>query len=65
MALSCAGAWAVRHGVDFAHIAAVHHGRPTVETVRPVAPHLDAAAEARAIGRHRDRDPRGRPCEVH
>jgi len=42
-------AWAQRHGVDFARIAAIHHGRPTVETVRLVAPHVDAEAEARVI----------------
>jgi len=42
-------AWAARHGVSFARIAAIHHGRPTVETVRLVAPHLDVEAEARLI----------------
>ncbi|MBD2231042.1 HAD-IA family hydrolase [Phormidium tenue] len=39
-------AWADRHGVDFEAIARIHHGRPTVETIRQVAPHVDAAQEA-------------------
>jgi sugar-phosphatase len=42
-------AWAERHGVPFERIAAIHHGRPTVETVRLVAPHLDAESQARLI----------------
>jgi len=44
-------AWAERHGVAFARIAAIHHGRPTIETMRLVAPHLDVEAEARQIER--------------
>ena len=36
-------AWAERRALDFARIAAIHHGRPTAETVRLVAPALDAA----------------------
>lgn len=39
-------AWADRHGVDYGAIARIHHGRPTVETIRQVAPHVDAAQEA-------------------
>ncbi|PSQ70973.1 MAG: haloacid dehalogenase [Bacteroidetes bacterium QH_9_67_14] len=38
--------WARERDVSYEHIAAVHHGRPTVETIREVAPHLDAEAEA-------------------
>jgi mannitol-1-/sugar-/sorbitol-6-phosphatase len=41
--------WAERHGVAFARVAAIHHGRPTIETIRLVAPHLDAEAEARLV----------------
>src|SRR5262245_60280384 len=41
--------WAAGHGIPFVRIASVHHGRPTVETVRLVAPHLDAAIEAARI----------------
>lgn len=44
-------AWAERHGVAFAGIAAIHHGRPTIETMRLVAPQLDVEAEARLIER--------------
>ena len=42
-------AWAARHGLDVARVAAMHHGRPTVESVRLVAPPLDVETEARAI----------------
>ena len=38
--------WAEKHGVDFGRIATVHHGRPAVETIREVAPHLDAKRQA-------------------
>lgn len=39
--------WGAAHGLDYAtDIAAVHPGRPPAETIRVVAPHLDAAAEA-------------------
>jgi len=37
--------WAELHDVPFERIAAVHHGRPSIETVRLVAPHLDSAIE--------------------
>ncbi len=39
-------AWTERHGISFDHIASLHHGRTTVETIRLVAPHLDAKTEA-------------------
>ncbi|MBD1914881.1 MULTISPECIES: HAD family hydrolase [Cyanophyceae] len=39
-------AWANRHGIDYDAIARIHHGRPTIETIRQVAPHVDAAQEA-------------------
>lgn len=38
--------WAREHGIAYETIAASHHGRPTVEIIRDVAPHLDAEAEA-------------------
>jgi sugar-phosphatase len=39
--------WGAAHGLDYAtHIAGVHSGRPPAETIRLVAPHLDAIAEA-------------------
>ncbi|WP_437205149.1 HAD-IA family hydrolase [Planctomicrobium sp. SH664] len=40
--------WAERRGLPIDEILAVHHGRPTVETVRQFAPEIDAVAEARA-----------------
>lgn len=39
--------WAEKRGIPFERIASMYHGRPTVETIRTVAPHLDAEAEAR------------------
>ena len=39
--------WAAEHGISYAKIADSHHGRPTVDIIRDVAPHLDAEAEAR------------------
>lgn len=39
--------WAARHGISPDRIAAVHFGRPASETIRLVAPELDAVAEAR------------------
>jgi sugar-phosphatase len=39
--------WAAVHGLDYSSdIASVHPGRPPVETIRVVAPQLDAEAEA-------------------
>ena len=39
--------WGDRHGIDYTtRIAAVHPGRPPVETIRLVAPGLDAEAES-------------------
>ncbi|MEO1075784.1 MAG: HAD-IA family hydrolase [Bacteroidota bacterium] len=40
--------WAEARGVPVEPILAAHHGRPTVETIRQFAPHLDAEVEARA-----------------
>ncbi|HXD47261.1 MAG TPA: HAD-IA family hydrolase, partial [Gemmatimonadaceae bacterium] len=42
-------AWAIRHSLAPADVIHVAHGRRTVETVRLVAPHLDAEAEASAL----------------
>jgi sugar-phosphatase len=40
------GRWAARHGLSLAEILSVSHGRPTIETLRLVAPHLATADEA-------------------
>ena len=39
-------AWADRHGIDVAQIVQVMHGVRSVETIRAVAPQLDAVQEA-------------------
>jgi len=39
-------AWAERHGIDLDTIIAAAHGIRSVETIRLVAPHLDAEGEA-------------------
>ncbi len=39
--------WAERQGVPRERIISVHYGRPAAETIRLVAPQLDAVAEAR------------------
>ncbi len=39
-------AWAAPHGIEVAAIMAVAHGVRSIETIREVAPHLDAEAEA-------------------
>ncbi len=41
--------WAARHGLDPDAIVRIAHGRRTVETVRLVAPQLDAEAEGAAL----------------
>jgi sugar-phosphatase len=41
--------WAVQHRLDPDRVMEVAHGRRTVETIKVVAPHLDANAEARAL----------------
>jgi sugar-phosphatase len=38
--------WAAEHGLDAQAILAIAHGQRTVETIRAVAPHLDADEEA-------------------
>lgn len=39
--------WAKRHGIERTDIAAKAHGRRSIETVRQIAPELDAATEVR------------------
>ena len=41
-------AWGAEHGIDYDEVRSrrVHPGRPAAETVRVVAPHLDAEVEA-------------------
>ncbi len=42
-------AWAQEHGLDAEYVVHVAHGRPTIATVREVAPHLDAQSETDRI----------------
>ncbi len=41
--------WAREHALDAAEVIRLAHGRPAVDTVRELAPELDANAEARKI----------------
>jgi sugar-phosphatase len=41
--------WARQHHLDPDKVIPIAHGRPTIETIREVAPHLDADAEAKAM----------------
>src|SRR5262249_17289731 len=41
--------WAARHGLQLDHVLAEAHGRRTTDTIRAVAPWLDAEAEARGL----------------
>jgi sugar-phosphatase len=48
--------WAVQHGLEPALVQAVAHGRPTRETIREVAPHLDIDAETVRLEAHEAAD---------
>ncbi len=41
--------WSREHGLDPAKVIPVAHGRPTIATIREVAPQADAEAEARKM----------------
>lgn len=43
------GTWGERHGIALADILAISHGRLSRDTIRQIAPHLDAEAEAAAL----------------
>mgnify|MGYP001823509867 CR=1 FL=1 len=50
-------AWGAQHGYDYErHISQVHPGRPPAETIRIVAPELDADAESIAFNAMLDAD---------
>jgi sugar-phosphatase len=42
-------AWADCHDVPFGRIAAIHHGRTTVETIRLAAPYVNTEIEADVV----------------
>src|SRR5438874_11384932 len=41
--------WAREHHLDPGHVISVAHGRPTIETISEVAPHLDKQIEAKTV----------------
>ena len=43
--------WAQQHGLDATEILKISHGRPTIETMRLVAPYLSVESEARSLDR--------------
>jgi HAD superfamily hydrolase (TIGR01509 family) len=51
--------FATRHGLDAERVLAESHGRRTVDLIRLVAPHLDAATEARRIEQEEIESARG------
>ncbi|WP_199830709.1 HAD-IA family hydrolase [Streptomyces sp. MMG1533] len=51
--------WARRQGLDADEVLATCHGRPSVETIALLAPHLDAAAEAVALEAEQAADTEG------
>jgi sugar-phosphatase len=52
-------AWAREHGLDPDHVVHVAHGQRTIDTVRRVAPNLDAQAETNRIERREIDDTEG------
>ncbi len=48
--------FAQRHGLDPEVVLAASHGRPTIDVIRAVAPHLDAELEAALIDREQIAD---------
>ena len=51
--------WATKHGLDIDEVMRVSPGRPTIETIRLVAPHLDAEAETAELERGESVDTNG------
>ncbi|MGZ4826406.1 MAG: HAD family hydrolase [Terriglobales bacterium] len=51
--------WAREHHLDPAQVIPIAHGRPTIETIREVAPQLDADAEAESMERREISDLEG------
>lgn len=51
--------WAAKHSLEVDQILEIAHGRRTAETIKQVAPHLDAAAEAAELAQLEETDTRG------
>ena len=52
------GQFAARHGLDHTQILATAHGRRSIDTIREIAPTLDAATEAEALDTAQATEPR-------
>jgi mannitol-1-/sugar-/sorbitol-6-phosphatase len=50
------GEWAAKHNLDLTRLLSVSHGRRTIDTIREVAPHLDAEAETRSLQGREDKE---------
>jgi sugar-phosphatase len=49
--------WARKHGLDPVEVITYAHGRPTADTIRMAAPHMDAATEAALLLADEELDP--------
>lgn len=58
------GRWAAKHGIDLVPLLQISHGRPTIETLSIVAPHLATPEEAARLDTEESDEPDGlRPVE--
>jgi sugar-phosphatase len=53
------GRWAEKHGIDLPRLLQISHGRPTIETLSIVAPHLATAEEAARLDNEESDEPDG------
>ena len=53
------GRWAAKHGVDLPRLLQISHGRPTIETLSIIAPHLATAEEAARLDAEESDEPDG------
>ncbi len=51
--------WAAKHGIDLPRLLQISHGRPTIETLTIVAPHLATAEEAARLDSEESDEPDG------
>ena len=58
------GRWAAKHGIDLVPLLQISHGRPTIETLSIVAPHLATPEEAARLDTEESDEPDGlRPVQ--
>ena len=53
------GRWAAKHGVDLPRLLQISHGRPTIETLSIIAPHMATAEEAARLDSEESDEPDG------